>query len=108
MSLDSYASTSGVFCFVIFSIGISWSHNFSSAEGSQSLSSVWTLPSLADSRSVRFETSGTKAMVGLPPTPATVGAARSTMSAKAIAKAKLEVKALMDSKALYAGGIPYM
>ena len=82
-------------------------------EGSQSLSSVWTLPSLADSRSVRFETSGTKAMVGLPATPATVGsntsgAARSTMSAKAIAKAKLEVKALMDSKTLYAGGIPYM
>ena len=71
------------------------------------------LPSLADSRSVRFETSETKAMVSLPATPATVGsntsgAARSTMSAKAIAKAKLEVKALMDSKALYAGGIPYM
>ena len=65
-------------------------------QGSEGLSSVFTLPSLADSRSVRFETSGTSR------------AARSTMSAKEIAKAKLEVKALMDSKPLYAGGIPYM
>ena len=81
----------GVFVYY-FSIG--FLQQLFMVQGSESLNSVFTLPSLAGSRSVRFET-GTRC-------------AASTMSAKEIAKAKLEVKALMDSKPLYAGGIPYM